>query len=418
MNLFDFFKNSDEKFVGQSQLFAPPDLFSVNKDISEKDILLIPTAKACIDKIADQVAALPIKLYKENADGSVESVPDYRYKLLNEEPNETTKGHNLKKQFAQDYLIHGGGYIATVQAGNTILELHPLKAERVSVVRKFKNGYVSGANIFVEPDPNSSRVSKIKIPHYEVIIATNDPEGLLGIGAKDTGKLIFRQALLEMARTSNYYERAGIPVGILKYKGRLATDKADTLVAKWKQKFMSAINSGETMFLNEDLDYEPLSPQTIDTANDKAAINKEICKVFNIPYGMIEGGTKNDYQSIEQNNRAFLNGCLNPILEKMIAGINATMLLESEKENGFFFAFDVSELEKATHKENVETVVAGVQGGLFKLNEGRAMLNLPKLPKDYSVFAPGTTLLDENGKVVVSSQDQQSNEIQEGEADE
>ena len=61
--------------------------------------------------------------------------------------------------------------------------------------------------------------------------------------------------------------------------------------------------------------------------------------------------------------------------------MDKALLLEAEKEKGLFFRFDTSELVRATEKERVDAVVAGVNGGIFTLNEGRSKFDLPPLVK-------------------------------------
>ncbi|XBO88458.1 phage portal protein [Bacillus paranthracis] len=141
---------------------VPDDIFAVNK-VTEDNVLKIPSAKACIDIISDTVASLPIKLYKEHKDGSVEPILiDERLKLLNEEPNDFTKGHDLKKHMAKDFVLHGASYVAKVEAGNKILELHPLDARSIVVNARIKDGWrIVGADILLTTS-ESGAINEVK----------------------------------------------------------------------------------------------------------------------------------------------------------------------------------------------------------------------------------------------------------------
>ena len=70
---------------------SAPELMTAHRNIliDEKAIEKIPTAVDCLEKITGSIASLPIYLYKEDVDGSVERIrDDYRLLLLNNEPNE------------------------------------------------------------------------------------------------------------------------------------------------------------------------------------------------------------------------------------------------------------------------------------------------------------------------------------------
>lgn len=62
--------------------------------------------------------------------------------------------------------------------------------------------------------------------------------------------------------------------------------------------------------------------------------------------------------------------------------MDRALLLESEKDNGYFFRFDTSELIRSTEKEKIETLVAGVSGGIYTVDEARAKVDLPPMPEE------------------------------------
>lgn len=115
MGFFDRLKKEDrnvenrDTFSSSSAAFAS--LFGSNGTITEEQVMKIPTAEACLNLISSTIAQMPIYLYKEHSDGSVEKmVDDKRVTLLNHEPNELMNGYNFKKQIVKDYVLHGGAF--------------------------------------------------------------------------------------------------------------------------------------------------------------------------------------------------------------------------------------------------------------------------------------------------------------------
>ncbi|XBO88457.1 phage portal protein [Bacillus paranthracis] len=231
------------------------------------------------------------------------------------------------------------------------------------------------------------------------MIATNNSKsGLIGTGVIKHGEEIFKEALAQMKYTKNFYERAGLPIGLLKVNRRLSAEQSDDLRKQWQTLYGGVQNSNETAVLQEGMEYQPLSPKTLDI--DTSKISTEICKVFNVPYGLISSADGKQHQSLEQNNSVFLANCLLPVLVALETAINKSMLLEYEKDDGYFFRFDTSEVVRATESERVDTAVKAIQGSLLTVNEARSKFDLPNLPEDKLFMHSGAQLMNPTtGKV-------------------
>lgn len=398
-----------------SGAFSLDSLF-VTDAITEEKILKIPTAKACLDLITNTIAQMPVYLYKEGIDGSIEKiVSDRRVKLLNHEANEFLNGFGLKRHMTKDYLVHGGSYVSIIEAGNTIIELHPLPAQAIVVQKRIQNGFRTvGADIILSSTENginhqvNPNITKFK--PYELMITLQDThDGLISKGILTHGQEIFKQALSEIEYTKNLYERGALPLGLLKTDARMTETQAASLRTAWANLYGGIRNSAKTVVLQEGMDYQALSlnPQDMQMVDARKGTNSEICKLFNVPESMISTSA-NKYGSIEQNQLHFLKHTLAPILGSLESSMDRALLLEDEKDNGYFFRFDTADLVRATEKERVETVVAAVAGGLFSRNEARAKFDLPVIPEDALVVgAPGAQIVDPTtGKIITTEENE------------
>ncbi|MBE5096460.1 phage portal protein [Bacillus thuringiensis] len=375
--------------------------------VTEEKVMKIPTARSCVDLISSSIAQMPVYLYKESKDGKIEKVEDNRVHLLNHEANDFLNGYALKKHMVKDYILHGSSYVSIIEAGNTILELHPLLAKAVVVNKRVKNGYrVVGADILLSNSENGAinqvERNQPKFKPHELMITLQDThDGLTSHGVIKHGQDIFRQALSETEYSHNLYENGALPLGLLKTEARLNEKQASSLRSAWAKLYGGVKNAAKTVVLQEGMTYQPLSmnPSEIQMSETRKATNSEICKLFNVPEEMIST-SKSQYVPKEENQRHFLKHTLAPIIVAMESSMDRALLLESEKDSGFFFRFDTSELVRATEKEHVDTVVTAIQGGLFTVNEGRAKFDLPAIENgDGVLLTPGASQMgDKNTK--------------------
>lgn len=366
------------------------DSLLVTDAVTEEKVLKIPTARSCVELITSSIAQMPVYLYKENADGSVERIlDDNRVHLLNHEANDFLNGYSLKKHMVKDYLLHGSSYVSIIEAGNTILELHPLLSKAIVVNKRIKHGYRTvGADIFLSNSENGAvnelnrQQTKFK-PHELMITLQDTNDGLTSHGVIKHGQDIFKQALSESVYTHNLYENGALPLGLLKTDARLNKKQASSLREAWQKLYGGVKNAAKTVVLQEGMKYEALSmnPSEIQMSETRKATNSEICKLFGVPESMVNATIGKQYVSLEQNQLYLLKNTLSPIIVAMESSMDKALLLESEKDKGYFFRFDTSELIRSTEKELVDTVVTAVQGGISQLTKDELSLTCHRLMK-------------------------------------
>lgn len=379
-------------------------LYGVDEIVSEDAVLKISTVKACSDLIAGTIAQLPIYLYKETEDGSIERIPhDYRHRLLNDEPNEFQTAFSFKKTMVNNYLFHGASYNYIEKDGNRITELRNLPSKHVRIDKYIQDGFrVVDADIkvvafetgrYVRNKKGSYKVVQTLKPYECIIALNNSTDGLTSKGILEYGKDVFKVALEEKKYTSSIYKNGALPLGVLKTASRLTDGVLERLKASWQSLYTGSENAGKTVILEEGLDYSPVSLKPGDlllTENRKDTIS-DVCKLFNLPESLIDV-TKIKYGSLEQNNIHFLQYTLSPIITSLENGINKALLLEEEKENGYFFAFDTSEVLRSTDKEKYESVGIALDKGIMSINEARYKLNLPGIKDDVMKWSLGAVL--------------------------
>ena len=142
----------------------------------------------------------------------------------------------------------------------------------------------------------------------------------------------------------------------------------------------------------------------------------EIARLFNVPESMLNADA-NKYASNEQNNLHFLQYTLSPIISSIEMALDKSLLLESEKEEEYYFRFDTTEILRTTEKERIEAAAEGLQRGFYSLNETRTKFDMPKLEDDYFMWSLGHVLFNPKTKEMFVPNMQGSSDLDDGPLD-
>lgn len=391
--------------------------FSTQTPVTEEDAMKIPSVVACVELITGSIGQLPIYLYKENDNGEVERIMgDRRVFLLNSEPNTLLNGYNFKKRITKDYLFYGVSYIKKESERNTVLELYPFDMKNVQVTKYLKDGYKFDAdiNLMMYGTDGQGR-QKVFKPHELLMILKDSEDGVTSRGVLELGSEILALAKSESEYTSNILKNGALPIGVIQTMNRLSENAVKRLRAGWESLYGGSKNSGKTVILEEGLEYKPISlkPNDLQLVDAKKITIAEIARLFNVPESMLNADA-NKYASNEQNNLHFLQYTLSPIITSIESGLDKALLLESEKEDGYYFRFDTTEILRTTEKERMESATEGLKNGYFSLNETRAKFDAPKLEDDYFMWSLGNVLFNPKTKEMFVPNMQGSSDLDEG----
>lgn len=335
--------------------------------VSRKMAMNVPTFAGCINTIANTIASVPIYLYKKKDDGSAEKVDDDRVDLLNYDTYDTFTGCDLKKQIVKDYYTNKGGYIYINRPGTKVKSLHYVDPDVITfmynedpIFKKYK--------IFVN--------GKAHHPHefIKILRATQN-------GWKGTSLIAENATILSVAYNSLKFENAlvkkgGNKKGFLQAAHKIADEALKALKDGFRRLYS---NDGENVvILNDGVQFKEASETSVEmqmNENKKSNAN-EICKLFNMPPSIINGG------ATKEERLAYVQDCIIPLLDAICTALNRDLLLEREKKS-YFFAADTYELTKADIKTRFEAYANGIKNGFLQIDDIRRQENMASLGLDF-----------------------------------
>lgn len=357
-----------------------------SEDIDRQKAMEIPAYKAAVDTIAGTVAALPIRLYKKTNDRVVEVKGDKRVELLNYDTGDTLTASEMKKAMIEDYYSSKGGFAYVNRVGNEVVSLHYVEAGEISELRNedpiFKVcKYMIRGNIYYDwqfvrilHDTRDGRIGKS-------VIAQN--QKVLSVGYKT---LQFEQGLVT---------RGGQKRGFLKSSKKLSSEVVKSLKKAFARLYSD--NSENFVVLNDGIDFQESNQTSLEMqlSEIKEGNNNDIFSIFKLPPGIIKGGATED----DRDN--FIRYCVMAVLSEFKVALDMALLLEKEKEEGYFFDFDLTEFAKANMRDRWAAWANAKKQGLVQIDEFRSSENLPPLGMDYVNIGLNDVLFDTEEKKLI-----------------
>ncbi|MEH7093948.1 phage portal protein [Neobacillus vireti] len=369
----------------------------LTKSIERDQAMNIPALSACVDLISDTVAAIPIKFYKEQA-GKVTVIDDDRVKLLNDDTKDTLDGFQFKKALVEDYLLDGAGYSYINRERNKVKSLHFVKHESVSINMNVDPIFKS-YNILVQGETYRD---------YEFLKLTRrSKDGVTGKGIIEQNNKLLSVAYNTLIFEEVLVKTGGNKKGFLKSQGRLSKEAVDELKLAWKNLY--ANNDENVVVLNNGLDFHEASNTSVEMQlNENKKTNSiEIQKVLKVPTSILEGKASDDEYNL------WIKICILPILVALITAINKDLLLPSEKNESFYFAFDTKELFKGDMLKRYQAYEIAIKNGFMQWDEVRYNEDLEPYGVDFIKLGLQDVLYNPKTKEIYTPNTNQTNNMDE-----
>lgn len=355
-------------------------------EVNRETAMNIPALAGCINKIANTVAAVPIKLYKKSADKIEEVEGDKRVCLLNHETGDTLDAFQMKRAVILDYFLGRGGYIYVDKVGKEIRSLRYVEEKNISFNRS-PDVIFKDYDILIQG--NTFR------PYQFIRLLRNTVDGAQGKSIIEENKMLFDITYSSMKFEKVLVSTGGNKKGFIKSARRLSDEAMKRLKEAWRNLYSN--NSDNTVILNEGLDFKEISNTSVEMQmnENKKTNNDDICKILGTPPTLLNGNVG------EQDEKSFVKYEMSNLFAEFKTAINRALLLESEKDI-LFFDFDMSELTKGDIDKRYSAYSVGIEKGFLQTDEIRKKENLPPLGMKFIKLGLQDGLYDpESGTVYV-----------------
>lgn len=287
---------------------------------------------ACVNLLASVIASIPLKVYREQADGDIEEAKtNPLYWLLSYQPN--------RFQTAYDYWLYNvecmllrGGFISWINRSSNgkILQLIPLHPD--TVTRELTDTgemIISGSaqwgpNKYLRFDKTPG--DQFFWANYRTLDGLN-PCSPVKHAAESIGL-----ALAAEEHGARVFQNDATPPLVIQHPEKLSPEHLVNMAKMWKAGG-SGNNYGMPRFIDGGAKLERLSMSNEDAQyfETRRFQREDICGIFRVPPSMI-GDTQRaqGWSTLEQKNSDFLTYTLSPYLTNIEQGVNRTLIPETE----------------------------------------------------------------------------------------
>lgn len=289
-----------------------------------------PIVYACIRKVAQAVASLPLDIVNRQGQSDGEEVENPELAQLLNRPNPLMDGETFREWLVSTYLLGGNAYVERVDIGGRPVELWLWRPDRVQVIPgpdglpqayRFR---ASGGERTVAVDFKLG--GRQPVLHWRDYSPNDDWYGMPTV---DPASFAIDSYTAAEAWNKALLDNGARPSGALVFNPKegnatLGDEQFNRLKTQLEQGYAGAANSGKPMILDGGLTFQEmsLSPKDMDFGKGKDSAARTIALTFGVPPLLLGIPGDSTFNNITEANKAFYRETVIPLAKKMCRALS------------------------------------------------------------------------------------------------
>jgi HK97 family phage portal protein len=350
-------------------------VYDSNRDYGIDGALQVSAVWASIELLTDNIASLPLFVYKKDA--SMEGHKTLArgtplWTLLHTSPNRRHTPMEFWQFMVMNYLLRGNAYarLSRNDAGE-VIEMWPLASDQVEVdvladkTVVYKYQYEGQVAVYDEKS----------IFHWR-----DKGNGIIGMSRLDYMRNSVGIAISAQNHTADVYNKSGKRPGVFMID-KLLTEAQRTSIRN-NYRGLTEGSDDDLLVLEAGAKFEPLSltPADLQLLDTRKFSVEDIARWFGISSVMINDTAKTTTwgTGISQLIEGFYKFRLRPMLESLEQCLERRVLTSGQREL-YSVEFSLDAILRGSLADRLDAGAKGVQNGLYTRNEWRQLENLPKM---------------------------------------
>lgn len=345
----------------------------------------LSVAHACINNICQNLAAVPLNLYRRAEDGGRERASDHPlYAALHDMANPNMTAFEAREVLMASVLITGNAFARIEWNGRgQVAALWPIDPGSVAVERlpsgRLRYRVSTGA-------ASTEVLLQDEILHLRHRL---DRGGVMGLSPIAIARETFNLALQQQQTAAKQAANSFKPEGALIYPGLITDEQRGALAATLEKKLNSNDYTRGIFVLDSGMEWKSFSFSSRDAEflESRKLTNLDICRVWGVPPTVVGITDHATYSNTDQESRALVVRCLAPMAKRIEQAMNAA-LLTADARKSLFIEHDLAGLLRGDMAARYAAYAVGRNGGWLSVNEVRAWENLPKIDGGDDYLSP------------------------------
>lgn len=353
------------------------------------------TVYACIKILSEAVAKLPLKVYRETAEGGIKKATDhYLYPLLKSRPNPYMTASDMLRAVEAQRNLHGNAYIVPefITSGpnrGRIRWLWPVDATQVEIWIDDRGLFSARNRVWyvIRDGGQEYRLMPDEIIHLRAMTL----DGIVGVSPLHYLRWLVEAGAAATKHVRDFVKQGLMVKGLVHYTGDLSPEAEERFRQRFERMATGLKNVGRIALLPLGYQFTPIEISMTDAQFLETAqlTIRQIANAFGVKMHQLNDLSRATHTNIEQQQKQFYADTLQAILTQYEQELTYKLFTPSEIERGYYVKFNVDSIVRSDIQTRYNAYRVGIQGGFLKPNEVRAWEELPPEPGGDTLLVNG-----------------------------
>ena len=335
------------------------------ENVTEKGALALDTYFACIRVISEDVAKLPLSVYRHLKPRGREMLTGHPvHKLIHTSPKPNMTSMTFRQTMTHHALGWGNGYAEIMRRGDST----PLALELLDPTT-IKPKLTEAKTLMYEQVVNAQTKEVRRIqPRNMLHIHGMGFDGLQGYSVARIGRESMGKALALQKFAAAFFGNGAWLGGVLEHPGKLTKDARDHLRASWTDRHVGADKALKTGILEEGMTFKQLgvNPEDAQAIQAEQHSVETICRWFRVAPHKVQHLLRATFSNIEHQAIEHVGDTIMPWGERWEQEIKLKML---PGDDDLFAKHTYQKLMQTDHKARSEFYNKMFMIGAFGIND-------------------------------------------------
>lgn len=344
--------------------------------VNERTALQMSAVLACVRVIAEDLASLPLPVYRRLTPRGRERALDHPlYEVLHDQPNPEMDSYTFRETLQAHVETWGMAYaLKEFNGAGRIVELWPLRPDRTKAAR-LRNADGSEGRLVFQSEVKGRAVVLLAEEVFRVHGLGFD--GITGYSPVGLAREAIGIGVAAEEFTARFYSNNGMPGGVLEHPKTLSDEAFKRLRKEWIELHEGPENAWKMAILEEgmklhNLEVPQKDAQFLETRKFQVT---DIARMWRVPPHMIGDHEKGaTFASVEQQSLDYVVHTLRSRLVRWEQAIRMQLFSPAERKT-HFAEFLVDGLLRGDFKSRQEGYAIGRQWGWLSANDIRELEN-------------------------------------------